>query len=82
MGPLETEVDQILDEESRRGPMGQYVAEHGSEGGFGMAFVALSDEEQLDQILRTLTGLANALRRVAREIDQLHGPTNTGTNSN
>jgi hypothetical protein len=32
--------------------------------------------------LRTLTGLANAFRRVAREIDQLHGPTDTGTNSN
>jgi hypothetical protein len=73
MGPLETEVMTILNDEVS-GSRLALEAEVFGIGDFQAAFRALSPEERDDQILLSLTGLAKAIRRVAREIDEHGGP--------
>jgi hypothetical protein len=71
--PLEAEIMKILENAAAQGPMGQHVAEHGLDG-FGQAFKALPSDAQEDQVLFSLAGLAQAVQRLAREIDEMERP--------
>ncbi len=71
--PLETDIMQILEDAAAQGPLRDHVAEHGL-AGFGQAFKGLPADAREDQLLFSLAGLAQAVQRLAREIDGMRRP--------
>jgi hypothetical protein len=69
MGPLEKEVAELLNESMRDTPFGLAVRVQGVEAAVD-TLLALSEKQRAKLLLELFTGIANAIRRTARGVDE------------